>query len=256
MRVSTPVRARSADSPAIEIRGLDFRYRRDHEPVLRDLRLRIERGWRCLLVGANGAGKTTLLRVVAGKHLVAPGSLRVLGRPAFDDTSLADEVALIGDAFPFHADVRVGELLERRAGVDPSRRGRLVEILGVDVDWHMPRVSDGQRRRVQILLGLLRPSRILLLDEVTSDLDVVARHDLLQLLREESDERGVTILHATHILDAMETWATHLAHLRDGRLVTLSEMDAIPDLVAERARGTTAPLERVVLGWLRAEKVR
>merc|ERR1711968_217774 len=54
--------------------------------------------------------------------------------------------------------------------------------LGVDLDWRMHQVSDRQRRRVQILLGLIRPFKILLLDEVTVSLDVVVRQDLLRYL--------------------------------------------------------------------------
>jgi CCR4-NOT complex subunit CAF16 len=56
---------------------------------------------------------------------------------------------------------------------------------------------------VQILLGLLRPASLLLLDEITTDLDLLARIDLLSFLAEECRERGTTILYATHIFDAL-----------------------------------------------------
>lgn len=59
----------------------------------------------------------------------------------------------------------------------------------------MHMVSDGQRRRVQIFIGLLRPFKILLLDEVTVSLDVVVRQDLLRWLHKESETRGATILY-------------------------------------------------------------
>jgi CCR4-NOT complex subunit CAF16 len=54
-------------------------------------------------------------------------------------------------------------------------------------------VSDGQRRRVQLLLGLIRPFKILLLDEVTVSLDVVVRQDLLRWLKRESETRGALV---------------------------------------------------------------
>jgi len=240
-------------SAVIEVNGLDFHYERHPAPVLRDFSLTIDRGWRGLLVGANGAGKTTLLRVLAGKHMVDPARVRVLGKPAFHDTSLADEVEFLAGVFPFTEDIRVGALADGVMGVDPDRRKRLIEVLDIDLDWHMHRVSDGQRRRVQILLGLLRPSKVLLLDEVTTDLDVVARQDLLEFLRDESVRFGTTLVYATHIFDGMEPWATHLAYVRRGRLALLSEIDAIPELREQRERGATAPLLRVVVDWLRAE---
>lgn len=65
----------------------------------------------------------------------------------------------------------------------------------------------------QIFLGLIRPFKILLLDEVTVSLDVVVRQDLLRYLRRESEQRGATILYATHIFDGLDDWPTHLHYL-------------------------------------------
>src|SRR5262249_58218812 len=114
-------------------------------------------------------------------------------------------------------------------------------VLGVNPGWHMHRISDGQRRRVQILLGLLKPARVLLLDEVTTDLDLIARAELLQFLREETEERGGTILYATHILDTIEDWATHIAYLEAGKLVTMSRLRGLPELVNHPPRPGTPP---------------
>ena len=195
---------------------------------------------RCLVIGPNGAGKSTLLQVLAGRHLVPEDQARVLGRPAFHDPSLQSRVAFLGGRFPFDVDVTVAEILEHAAGVDGARRERLVDLLGVERAWHMDRVSDGQRRRVQLLLGLLRPAEVLLLDEVMTDLDLVARADLLAFLREESDGRGAAILYATHILEEVEGWATHVALMQDGRLLQHLPMSSV-----------TPPLTRFALGFLR-----
>lgn len=237
-------------APAVAVRGLSFRYR-GGEPVLRGVDLTLDAGSRCLLVGRNGAGKTTLLHVVAGRHMVDDDAVRVLGRPAFADTSLVARVALLGGQFPFDVDLRVREILAAQHGVDAARRERLMKLLDVDPEWRMNRVSDGQRRRVQLLLGLLRPSDVLLLDEVTTDLDVVARIDLLDFLRRECEERGVAILYASHILDGLEDWATHLAFLDEGRIALCQPLDDVDELRALRQRGVAAPLLRLVEGWLR-----
>lgn len=247
----------AVDEPVVDVRGLDFAYREGlvspvtGPPVLRDLHFSLPRGVRCLLVGANGAGKTTLLTVLAGKHLVPDAAVRVLGRPAFSDTSLVQHVSFIGGAFPLDVDISVDEILAARPDADAVRRDRLMSVLGVERRWRMARVSDGQRRRVQILLGLLRPYELLLLDEVTTDLDVVARADLLGLLREESEQRGATLLYATHILDGLETWATHLAWIDRGAIRLYEPIDGIEALRELRAAGSAAPLLRLVERWLR-----
>ena len=236
---------------AIDVTALDFAYPQG-PPVLQALDLAVPDGARCLLVGANGSGKTTLLSIVAGRHMCADAAVRVLGRPAFSDTSLVHDVSFIGGQFPLDVDLTVDEILSRRPDADPARAAELVRVLDIDRRWRMCRVSDGQRRRVQLLLGLLWPVRVLLLDEVTTDLDVIARGDLLAFLRAQD----TTILYATHILEGLEDWATHLAYLHDGRIAVMSRLDALDEYQALKAQRTTTPLLRLVDGWLRRDRKR
>jgi len=237
--------------PVAAVHDLTFRYPNDPRAALDGLSFSLEEGGRCLLVGRNGAGKTTLLQILAGKRLVPEAKVRVLGRPAFHDTSLAGRISFLGGRFPFDVDIGVAEILDRQPpGIDEGRRDRLVQILEVDRAWHMHRISDGQRRRVQLLLGLLRRVELLLLDEITTDLDLVARADLLRFLAEESTQ-GTTVLYATHILDGLDDWATHLALIDRGRIRLHLPLAAIPELVALREAGVPSPLLRTVERWLR-----
>ena len=200
----------------ISVKDLTFGYV-GRPPVLQNLNMSLTNGARCLLVGANGAGKSTILRILSGRHLTNPhDSVMVLGRSSFHDTSLNLErayldtdwgmrtVAFAGYGCPLQADIPVHSMMEKLQAENPERRDELIELLGVDPNWRMHQVSDGQRRRVQIFLGLLRPFKILLLDEVTVSLDVVVRQDLLQYLRKESETRGATIIYATHIFDGLD----------------------------------------------------
>jgi len=226
--------------PAIDVRNLAFRYPGAPAPLWSGLDLAIPAGARCLLLGANGVGKSTLLRLIAGRHMIAADVIRVLGRPAFHDTALAGEVAFLGGPFPFSADISVAEILAARtvsaAGqrrgerIDPARRARVMEILEIDPAWRMHQVSDGQRRRVQLLLDLERRLRVILLDEVTAELDVLSRADLLRFLRAESEEAGVTIVYASHVLEGLGSWATHLAFLSPGRLRFFARIDQLGTL--------------------------
>lgn len=147
------------------------------------------------------------MRILAGRHLTKPSeSVLILGRESFHDTRLNFErayldtdwgmrtVAFAGYGCPLQADIAVHSLMKKLQSDYPERRDELIDLLGIDVNWRMHMVSDGQRRRVQIFLGLLRPFKILLLDEVTVSLDVVVRQDLLRWLRRESETRGSTIL--------------------------------------------------------------
>ncbi|RKO87339.1 hypothetical protein BDK51DRAFT_25522, partial [Blyttiomyces helicus] len=134
----------------------------------------------------------------------------------------------------------------------------------VNPDWHMHQVSDGQRRRVQIVLGLLEPWDLLLLDEVTVDLDVLVRADLLRFLTEETQKRDATIVYATHIFDGLGGWPTHVAHMADGVVDAVHDVvtpGGFPELEEERALRAAnggaeldnSPLLRVVEKWLRED---
>lgn len=250
----------------INVKNLTFGYV-GREPVLRDLNMQLTNGARCLLIGANGAGKSTILRILSGRHLTKPDdAVMVLGRSSFHDTSLNLErayldtdwgmrtVAFAGYGCPLQADIPVYKMMEKLQAEFPERRDELVELLGVDPNWRMHQVSDGQRRRVQILLGLIRPFKILLLDEVTVSLDVVVRQDLLRYLRKESETRGATIIYATHIFDGLDDWPTHLHYLCNkgytGWQGKIQDLEFYQQL---RAQGEPSPLLRIAEKWLREE---
>jgi len=250
----------------INVKDLTFSYT-GREPILRNLNMQLTNGARCLLIGANGAGKSTLLRILAGRHLTKPDdAVQILGRSAFHDTRLNFErsyldtdwgmrtVAFAGYGCPLQADIPVHGMMEKLQAEYPERRDELIRLLGIDPKWRMHQVSDGQRRRVQIFLGLIRPFKILLLDEVTVSLDVVVRQDLLRYLKRESEERGATILYATHIFDGLDDWPTHLHYLcnkgNTGFQGKVGDLKLYQEL---RAKGEPSPLLRIAESWLRAE---
>eukprot|EP00898_Chlorokybus_atmophyticus_P000064 jgi/Chlat1/1058/Chrsp110S01564 len=253
-----------AAAAAVEVSSLEFGYAGASASALSGFTLRLPRGARCLLVGANGAGKSTLLRVLGGRHLVPRDSVRVLGRPAFHDPNLVTSGALVylggawthdvayaGSDIPLQGDFTAEHMLWGVPGVDPERRAQLIELLDIDLKWRMHKVSDGQRRRVQIGMSLLKPFQVLLCDEVTVDLDVVVRLDLLQFLREECEQRGATIIYATHIFDGLQGWVTHMAYVKEGHLV---KGEALNDMQEAGLTGPKASLFTLVESWLRREK--
>jgi CCR4-NOT complex subunit CAF16 len=239
--------------PAIEVCDLTFSYPGARAPVLHRLSFALPAGARCLLLGANGAGKSTLLRLVAGRHMLGHDVIRVLGRPAFEDAGLAAEVAFLGGPFPFAADISVRDILAARPGIDAKRRASVLAMLDVDPAWRMHQVSDGQRRRVQLLLDLERRLRVILLDEVTAELDVLARAELLRFLRQESAASGVTVVYASHVLDGLEDFATDIAFLSHGRLRCFAPIGEV--LAAAPPGATGSALHRLSEAWMRADRV-
>uniref|UniRef100_A0A2N9FRF0 ABC transporter domain-containing protein n=2 Tax=Fagus sylvatica TaxID=28930 RepID=A0A2N9FRF0_FAGSY len=253
--------------PTIEINGLKFTYPGidghpplGSTPLIEDFSLTLHASDRCLLVGSNGAGKTTILKILGGKHMVEPHMVRILGRSAFHDTTLTSsgdlsylggewkrEVAFAGFEVAIQVDVSAEKMIYGVAGIDPQRRDELIKVLDINLSWRMHKVSDGQRRRVQICMGLLKPYKVLLLDEITVDLDVLARADLLRFLRKECDERGATIIYATHIFDGLEDWPSHIVYVAHGKLQLAMPMDKVKEI-------SKLSLMRTVESWLRKEQ--
>ncbi|XP_009587957.1 ABC transporter I family member 20-like [Nicotiana tabacum] len=253
--------------PSVEINKLKFTYPGidghpppGSTPLIEDFSLTLYPGDRCLLVGSNGAGKTTILKILGGKHMVEPDMVRVLGRSAFHDTALTSsgdlsylggewrrEVAFAGFEVPIQMDISAEKMIFGVPGTDPQRRDELIKVLGIDLSWRMHKASDGQRRRVQICMGLLKPFKVLLLDEITVDLDVLARADLLKFLSKECEERGATIIYATHIFDGLENWPSHMLYVAHGKLQLAMPMDKVKEI-------SNMSLMRTVESWLRKER--
>ena len=267
-KVDMDVETKEEGPTHVKVTDLTFGYV-GRPPVLKNLNMELTGGARCLLIGANGAGKSTILRILSGRHLTNPDdAVRILGKSSFHDTTLNFErsyldtdwgmrtVAFAGYGCPLQADIAVKDMMKKLQAEFSERRDELVDMLGIDVNWRMHQVSDGQRRRVQIMLGLLRPFKILLLDEVTVSLDVVVRQDLLRWLKVESEKRLCTIIYATHIFDGLDDWPSHLHYLTDkgctGWQGKIEDLSLYQDL---RAKGEPSPLLRIAENWLRAEIV-
>lgn len=136
-----------------------------------------------------------------------------------------------------------------------ERRDELVRILDIDLAWRMHAVSDGERRRVQLAMGLLRPWTILLLDEITVDLDLLSRSNFLYFLKRETQLRPCTIVYATHILDNLAAWPTHLVHMSLGKVKkwgSIEELNVLPP-EGQRVTSTNSQLGELVLKWLQED---
>ena len=232
------------------------------EPLIKGMDLKLKPGSCCLLLGANGAGKTTLLKILGGKHMVPKDKVLIHGREAFYDPGLTTsgqlsyiggnwqrDVAFAGYGVTLAGDFPAKKMLDSIPNVDPARKKRIIEVLDINPEWRMHQVSDGQRRRVQLAYGLMVPYSVLLLDEITVDLDVLGRADLMGFLRQECEERQVTIVYATHIFDGLEQFATHVAFVAGGRLRFCEPMEEIEGLKDREPGALLATVEV----WLRKE---
>jgi CCR4-NOT complex subunit CAF16 len=243
----------------INVNNLTY-YFPDRSAGVSNITLSLPARSRTLLIGANGAGKTTLLRLLAGKRLAPAKTIQVSGSDPF--SCGLEGVTYLGLEWVLNSivrrDIGVGELLSSVGGdAFPERRDELVSVLDVDTAWRMHAVSDGERRRVQLAMGLVRPWTVLLLDEITVDLDVWTRSQFLAWLKHETEIRECTIVYATHILDNLAGWPTHLVHMHLGTVKEWGPADEMLSEVPSTEDGATTTgnsrLGELVLGWLKED---
>jgi CCR4-NOT complex subunit CAF16 len=240
------------DKPTLETNQLTYSYA-GGKPQLKNVSFSFNRGARILVVGANGAGKSTLLSILGGKRMIPRGYASVCGKDCFNDPGAMSNIMYCGDWWrcSFFMNLKVGDLLGQLA--QSARVQHLADILQVSLDWNINDLSDGQRRRCQLLEVLSTPRPVYLMDEITSDLDIFAREGILNFLRMESEVRGATIFYCTHIFDHLEGWATHFLHMSQGEVVrccSIDEVEAYSNLIAD---GDKTPLYSMVRKWIYAE---
>ncbi|KAJ3763183.1 P-loop containing nucleoside triphosphate hydrolase protein [Lentinula raphanica] len=249
---------------AVEISNLKFSHSppggrpNDAVVALRNVNFSLPTGSRTLLIGGNGAGKSTLLYILAGKRMIQQGDVHVFGKDVFKD--FPPNLVYLGTEWAMNAGVRrdivVSDFLNSVGGYrHKERRDHLLDILDIDLDWHMHAISDGERRRVQLCMGLMGEWDLLLLDEVTVDLDVLVRDNLLNFLKEETINRGATVVYATHIFDGLNDFPTHIAHMRDGSFVlNPTPWPLSVDVENAELLKAGSTLHAIALHWLAADR--
>ena len=217
----------------IEVDGVTKRF--GHVTAVNDVSLSVKEGQRFGMLGPNGSGKTTLVRMVLGLVYVTTGSISLLGHPVprHVQRALPDVGSLIEEpaAYP-HMSGRTNLRLLDAAGPGHSRRTRRrrvdealerVGLAGID-NRPVKAYSLGMRQRLGLAGALVRPPRLLILDEPGNGLDPRGIRDIRALLL-ELNSAGVTIFVSSHQLTEVAALCTDIGVLDRGRLVLSGSLD-------------------------------
>jgi len=207
--------------PLIEARGLTKRF--GTQVALDHIDFAVEPGRIVGLIGPNGAGKTTALRAVLGLAAYE-GELRVLGREPFAERAeLMNEATFIADVAVLPAWLRVEQAIEFVAGVHPRfRRERAQELLAKTEIAGARRIgalSKGMKTMVHLALTMAIDARLLVLDEPTLGLDILARRGFYDALVNDYMDETRTILITTHQVEEIENLLTDVIFIDKGRIL-------------------------------------
>jgi ABC-2 type transport system ATP-binding protein len=231
---------------AVEVRGLRMRY--GSRDVLEGIDFQVRRGEVLTLLGPNGAGKTTTIEILEGFRIRSAGEVSVLGvDPARGDERWRARIGVVLQSWRDHGRWPVRDLLAHLGSyyapyATPERRrpydvDELLETVGLAelAGQRLASLSGGQRRRLDVAVGLVGRPELVFLDEPTAGFDPRARRDFHDLVHRLADLEDTTILLATHDLAEAEQLADRILILADGRIVADGSADRLARQVAGQA---------------------
>ncbi len=211
--------------------------------ALSNVSFRIRPGQVTGLIGPDGAGKTTLMRLAAGLLLADEGRIEILGIDAArDPLQVQSQVGYMPQRFGLYEDLSVQENLDLYADLQnvplPQRASRYEELmqmtgLGPFTSRLAGRLSGGMKQKLGLACTLVRSPRLLLLDEPTVGVDPVSRRELWQIVYQQVQEAGMTVLLSTAYLDEAER-CKEVILLHEGHMLGQGSPQSFSDEVAGR----------------------
>jgi ABC-2 type transport system ATP-binding protein len=215
--------------PVISIRDLHKSY--GDVAAVRGVDLDIESGEVFALLGPNGAGKTTLVEILEGYRNRDRGQVTVLGSdPADGDRAMRRRVGIVLQETGLDPFLTAAETIERYRGYYPTplELDEVIELVGLTEkrDVRVTKLSGGQRRRLDVAIGLAGNPELLFLDEPTTGFDPYARRGAWEMIR-NLQSLGKTILLTTHYMEEAQSLAGRVGIIVSGRIVAVGSPDAL-----------------------------
>jgi len=212
---------------AIEVYGLVKKY--GDKTAVAGIDLLVNQGEIFALLGPNGAGKTTTVEILEGYRNANAGEIKVLGfNPATKGSaaqSWRNRIGIVLQSASDAADLSVIEIVSHFANYyeNPKNVDQVIKDVGLTekLNAKVHELSGGQRRRLDVALGIIGSPELLFLDEPTTGFDPEARRSFWELIRTLKQE-GTTILLTTHYLDEAQELADRVGVINNGQLIEVA----------------------------------
>lgn len=173
------------------------------------------------VLGPNGSGKTTLIKCILGMVLPDKGDILHQGASVLGRHAYRNDISYIAQAARFPAQLTSLELIHMIKDLRPgeTRESTLIDLLNLsdELEKPMSKLSGGNHQKINLLLGLMYDSPLLIMDEPSTGLDPLSLQNLKSFIRQERD-RGKLIIITTHIMSLVEEIAEFVLFLLDGQI--------------------------------------
>jgi ABC-2 type transport system ATP-binding protein len=216
-------------TPAVEVQHLSKHYGPKH--AIEDVSFTITQGETFALLGPNGAGKSTTVEILEGHRDRTAGGVSVLGQdPRHATRELKQRIGIVLQTATDAGTITVIEQLRHFATLYPNSKDpeQVLHAVGLSQQGsqRIGRLSGGQRRRVDVALGVIGNPEVLFLDEPTTGFDPEARRQFWDLIKQQQAD-GTTILLTTHYLDEAAHLADRAAVIANGRVLAEGTTDEL-----------------------------
>lgn len=245
--------SKNSSAPVVEVRSLLVRYGGNPSPTLEEISFSVPRGSVYALLGRNGAGKSSLVRCLLGQQKPSSGGCLLFGEEVWKNRAgLMAKVGVVPEDPDAPPSMTAWQLSSFCAKLYPSWDAPSVEArlarFGVPAGTPVGSLSKGQRALVALALALASSPELLVLDDPTLGLDAVARRAFFEELVGELADRGTTVLLTSHDLAGVESMATHVGFLKDGRLALDEELETLKGRFRRLRYANEATEERTEFG--------
>lgn len=202
-----------------------------------DCSMEVQEGCVTGLIGKNGAGKSTTFKLALGLIYADSGSIRVFGKPLeVLNKQDKEKIGVVLADSGFNGYLTIKDLVPVLAAMyrQFNQQDFLEKCRRFDLSVHkiIKEFSTGMKRKLQVIAAVSHGAQLLILDEPTAGMDVVARDELLELLREYMEQEGRAILISSHISGDLENFCDDIYMIDDGSIVMHEETDVLLDSYA------------------------